>query len=58
MFFNEMEIKVFLNRSSDKPVFMRLVSFNESIEIDTNQILKVMRVLFGSECVVQFNFYV
>ena len=53
-----MEIKVFINRSTDKPVFMRLVPFNESIEIDTNQILKVMRVLFGSECVVQFNFYV
>ena len=52
-----MEIKVFLNRKADKPVFCRIVEYNDSIRVDFQKLIEVFKVLFGSECVVCFNVF-
>lgn len=50
-----MEIKVYLTRQCDKPVFCRIVPYNSSVEMEFNLLLRSMRILFGSDCVVDFR---
>lgn len=50
-----MEIKVFLNRNAEKPCFARIIPFNSSVTVEFNLLLRSMRILFGDDCVVQFN---
>lgn len=52
-----MEIKVFLTRKADKPVFCRIIEYNDSIRIDFQKLIEVLKILFGSECVVCFNVF-
>lgn len=50
-----MEIKVFLNRQSDRPCFARIVDFNQILEFDFNLILRSMRILYGQDCIIEFK---
>ena len=50
-----MEIKVFLNLKSDKPVFVRQVITNDALTVDYACLLRSMRILFGADCVVEFK---
>lgn len=52
-----MEIKVFLTRSAEKPCFCRIVTYNDSVKVDFQEIINVLKFMFGSECVVCFNCY-
>lgn len=47
-----MEIKVFMTQNSERPVFDRIV---ESVDIDFQQMLYSLRVLFGDGCIVEFK---
>ena len=51
----KMEIKVFLNLNSEKPVFVRQVITNDAVTVDYACLLRSMRILFGSDCVVEFK---
>ena len=50
-----MEIKVYLSLKSDKPVFVRQIITNDAVTVDYACLLRSMRILFGTECVVEFK---
>ena len=50
-----MEIKVFINRDAERPCFCRILNFTSSVEFDFNLILRSMRILYGSDCIVYFK---
>ena len=52
-----MEIKVFLSRSSEKPVFCRIIQTVDGLDIDYSLLLRSMRILYGNECLVEFKIY-
>ena len=52
-----MEIKVFLTRKSERPVFCRIIDYNDSIKLDFQKLIEVFKILFGSDCVVCFNVF-
>lgn len=50
-----MQIKVFLNQQSTKPVYERIVPCNNSVEFDFSTVLRSMKILYGSDCIVEFK---
>lgn len=52
-----MELKVYLNSSSTKPVFQRIVTTPDGLDVDYSGLIKSMRQLFGNECIVEFKIY-
>lgn len=48
-------MKVFLNSNSSAPVFCRIIEATPDVEIDFNLLLRSMRLLFGSHCIVIFE---
>ena len=50
-----MEIKVFINRNAERPCFSRIVNYNSCVEFDFNLVLRSMRILYGSDCIVEFK---
>lgn len=50
-----MEIKVFINRTAERPCFCRIVNYNSCVEFDFNLVLRSMRILYGSDCIVEFK---
>lgn len=56
----EVQIQVFLSReakATGKKVFERIVGLNNSVSVDYDCVVKVMRFLFGSQSVVSFNIF-
>lgn len=51
----KMEIKVYLNRKADKPVFCRIVPTNDALSIDYQTLARAMYILFGNDCVIEFR---
>lgn len=52
-----MEVRVYANMeafSVSKPLFVRSVSVNDSVEADFSLILRALRVFFGNNVVVVF----
>ena len=52
-----MEIKVYLNNSCEKPTFCRIVNTIDGVDIDYTLLLRAMRILFGTECIVEFKIF-
>lgn len=50
-----MEIKVFMNGKSEKPVFVRIVPIADALLFDFNNCLRTMKSLFGEDCIVIFK---
>ena len=50
-----MEIKVYLNKKADKPVFCRIVPTNDALSLDYNCIGRALRIMFGSDCIIEFT---
>lgn len=46
---------MFLNSKSEKPSFCRIVQLDSSVEFDFSVVLRSMRILYGSSCVVEFK---
>lgn len=50
-----MEIKVYLNGKSEKPVFVRIVPIADAVLFDFNNCLRTMKSLFGEDCITVFR---
>lgn len=50
-----MEIKVYLNGKSEKPVFCRIVPISDAVIFDFVTCLRAMKSLFGDDCIVIFR---
>lgn len=48
-------LKVYLNHCANKPVFERLIEYDDSLIMPFNDLCSVMRFLYGSDCVVSFD---
>ena len=46
---------VLLNTNSDRPIFERIFSFDSSIKFPFEEIVHTQKVLFGIQCVVNFE---
>lgn len=56
----EVQIQVFLSReakATGKKVFERIVELHNSVAIDYESVVKVMRFLFGNKSIVSFNIF-
>lgn len=56
----ELQIQVFLSReakATGKKVFERIVELHSSVSVDYENVVKVMRFLFGSKSIVSFNIF-
>lgn len=51
----DLQVKVFLTGSSDRPVFERIVSLSHSTVVPYSQLEDSLRFMFGLKCVVSFN---
>ena len=52
-----MEIKVFLNANAEKPCYVRLIQMVDGVEIDFSLLLRAMRILYGTDCIVEFKIF-
>lgn len=55
---NEMEITVYLNHeaySSRKSVYVARMVVSDSVEIDFTTLLRAMRLIYGTGCIVIFT---
>lgn len=50
-----LQIRVFLSKSSDTPVFERILDCHQEVSFDFQVVLKAMRQLFGNKCIVDFK---
>lgn len=46
---------VLLNKQSDRPIFERIFSFDSSIKFPFEEIVHTQKVLFGIQCIVNFE---
>lgn len=55
---SQLQVQVFMNESamqSNKRLFERIVTIDDSVVIDYGRIISVLRFLFGSQVIINFN---
>lgn len=55
---SQLQVQVFMNESamrSNKRLFERIVTIDDSVVIDYNRVISVLRFLFGAQVIINFN---
>ena len=52
-----MELKVYFNSKSEKPIFCRCIQTNDAVSLDYSLLLRSMKLLFGPDCIVIFEIH-
>lgn len=48
-------IRVFSSKDAERPIFERIVDWNSGTEFPFGSVLRSLRVLYGSKCVIEIR---